>query len=80
MLSVYCEESCTSKMIIPSGEKLPDNALEKYLKISKNLVKVCTIAYSQYTCYFTWSLQLTMSTVGILLLPLIRENVLPRRH
>ena len=80
MLSVYCEESCTSEMIIPSGEKLPDNALEKYLKISKNLVKVCTIAYSQYTCYFIWSLQLTMSTVGILLLPLIRENVLPRRH
>ena len=39
-------------MIIPSGEKLPDDALEKYLKISKNLVKVFTIGYSEYTCYF----------------------------
>lgn len=59
MLSVYCEESCTSEMIIPSGEKLPDNALEKYLKISKNLVKVFTIGYSEYTWYFFKLLLLT---------------------
>ena len=46
-------------MIIPSGEKLPDDALEKYLKISKNLVKVFTIGYSEYTWYFFKLLLLT---------------------
>ena len=61
-------------MIIPIGEKLPDNTLKKYLKISKNLVNVFTISYSEYSWYFTWLLLINMSTLGILLSLSLGQN------
>ena len=62
-------------MIIPSGEKLPDNTLKKYLKIIKNLViNVFTISYSEYSWYFTWLLLINMNTLGILLSLSLGQN------